>query len=630
VKLLHLALILAFFPHPANAVIDLEIRGPVAYATSGSTYTWTSQDCPLFFYEMDENLGNESIELTVSDGNQIRPNDIIYSTKSYINQFKYNNWGSFEAIGFQGKEYLAAYLYDNDDSQLRLARSSKEAIDMFQDNLISRILINDDSDYSGKSISDSEPLQLKEGYLLSIEGGSSENKQIRIVLSKNGNQVDNAYIKDDTTYRYTKKLGDFENVILIAIHFEKIFVGDNIRDDKFADIDGIWQISDDLIKLNDIKFNYNMEDIDLQEKSITISNGENIVLTSGKRIKLLWNIDELSLDKEIGIRVAKQKNIYYENPLRFYVYKKIYEPGTYQIRSPVQELLPGNMSIDADSFAGFYYDLNEGIHTEKIKLNISDEKELQKNGGIIYTTSSQKENFSYNEWGYFNVVGFMGRKFFASYNMDNNSILGESSNENLLGDRQQLSEVLMDYEDSDFDQSLDLRENDKLNLSEEYSLKVKSIDINGNKVYLELFKGNDSKESKVIVPSMEDPRNSTFVYKANLGKAKNITLIAVHFDAAFRGSEEAVTTVDGIWQISERAIDVGDNQKFDIMKVTSVDKIEGKITLINSKRILLKGNQKIMNSIWIMTSDDQKRFCIYRDAVLPQHRAIIIPRELKN
>lgn len=627
-KLLYLAFVflLAFFPSPAEGVIDLEIRGPVAYATSGLTYLWNSQNCPLFFYEMDDNLGNEAISLTVSDDNIIKPNYIKYSTLSYINQFEHKNWGFFEAIGFQGKQYIASYLYDEDNPTHKLCNSLKEVVDIFQDNLISRILINDDYD-KYKRITISEPLQLKEGYLLSIVGGSSENNQLRIELRENGNLVNASLITDDMTYKYKKKLGDYENVILIAVHFKTVFIGDN---QCFADIDGVWQISSYPIKLKNVDFN-NMaiSNIDSEKKSITISNEENIALAPGKHAKLLWSIRELSLNDEIGIRVAKHKNVYYESPFRFYIYKKIREPGSYQIRGPILEILTGVINIDANSFAGFYYDLDEGINTEELKLNISNEKELEIKNGIIYTTSSKKESYSYDEWGYFNALGFMGRKFFASYDIDNNIAFGKSNDGNLLGDKQQLSEVLMDYDDTYFGK-LVLREEDELNLSEGYHLRVKSIDIDGNKVYLELYKGNDFKESKVILPSKGDPVNATFFYNANLGEAGNITLIKVHFNEAMQGSEEAVTSIDGIWQISETTIYVGDNQEFGNMEVESVDKNKGKITLVNKNRIQLKNDKEIMHGIWIRTSSDQKRFCIYRDVIIGQHKTFIIQRELKN
>ena len=85
-------------------------------------------------------------------------------------------------------------------------------------------------------------------------------------------------------------------------------------------------------------------------------------------------------------------------------------------------------------------------------------------------------------------------------------------------------------------------------------MSIKSIDIDGNKVYLELSKDGAVVDSKVISPSKDAATmaDKTYYYKKDIGDhQKDIVIIAAHFKNAFRGADQNLATVDGIWQVSE-------------------------------------------------------------------------------
>ena len=86
-------------------------------------------------------------------------------------------------------------------------------------------------------------------------------------------------------------------------------------------------------------------------------------------------------------------------------------------------------------------------------------------------------------------------------------------------------------------------------LEEGYVLAVKSIDIDGNKAYVELFKNGEVIDSKIVIPPQIE--NSLYVYSTDLGSFENIELIKVHFRSSFRGADEDLATIDRIWQASE-------------------------------------------------------------------------------
>ncbi len=81
-----------------------------------------------------------------------------------------------------------------------------------------------------------------------------------------------------------------------------------------------------------------------------------------------------------------------------------------------------------------------------------------------------------------------------------------------------------------------------MRLEEGYELAIQSIDIDGNKVHVELMKDGQVVDSRVIVTANEV--DDTYVYSWTEG-------IRVHFKNAFRGADQNLATIDSISQTSE-------------------------------------------------------------------------------
>jgi hypothetical protein len=122
------------------------------------------------------------------------------------------------------------------------------------------------------------------------------------------------------------------------------------------------------------------------------------------------------------------------------------------------------------------------------------------------------------------VIGFLGDGYFAAY--DNNVtedvlnanesvafLFDKSKNRNMMTN-EQISEVLAD---DDTEQTITSA--NPLKLEEGYQLAIKSIDIDGNKAYLDLSKDGQVVDSKVIQPSISNARigDKTYYYKVDLG-----------------------------------------------------------------------------------------------------------------
>ena len=51
----------------------------------------------------------------------------------------------------------------------------------------------------------------------------------------------------------------------------------------------------------------------------------------------------------------------------------------------------------------------------RITTTITEGNKLEEPNGIAYTTTAQKNDFEFEDWGYYNVIGFLAEKYFAGY-----------------------------------------------------------------------------------------------------------------------------------------------------------------------------------------------------------------------
>ena len=199
----------------------------------------------------------------------------------------------------------------------------------------------------------------------------------------------------------------------------------------------------------------------------------------------------------------------------------------------------------AADFAGFYYDIDDDIKTEELTTVVTDGK-LAEPDGVTYNTKAMAKDFEFEDWGQYNVIGFMAEKYFAGYidtaDTTDDVLFEKSEDENVLSD-EQLLKIL-----TDDDAEMTVTSGTPLKLEEGYELGIKSIDIDGNKVYLELSKDGSVVDSKVISPSKDGATmlDKTYYYKKDVGDSKDVVIVAAHFKNAFRGADQDLATIDGI------------------------------------------------------------------------------------
>ncbi|HPM26809.1 MAG TPA: S-layer protein domain-containing protein, partial [Methanothrix sp.] len=74
------------------------VRGHFAYGDG----VWRADDFGWFYYDLDEDLGGEMLQIDLKD-RTAEKGHIVYSSKIWTEQFQYGPWGSFQRVAFFGK-----------------------------------------------------------------------------------------------------------------------------------------------------------------------------------------------------------------------------------------------------------------------------------------------------------------------------------------------------------------------------------------------------------------------------------------------------------------------------------------------------------------------------------------------
>jgi S-layer protein (TIGR01567 family) len=248
------------------------------------------------------------------------------------------------------------------------------------------------------------------------------------------------------------------------------------------------------------------------------------------------------------------------------------------------------------TFSGFFYDLENEVGTERLTVDLEPNERSLETGKISYSTKPEATDFEFDDWGEYEVIGFMAEKYFAGYKAsdlinDDRSLINDG----------QLRRVLVDS-----DEEKTVTTGSVLPLEEGYELRIKQIDIDGNKVYMALAKDGDEIDSKVIDPSNLD--SSTYNYEVEVA-GEDTSLILAHISNVFASTESALVTIDGLFQISDTYASVEDGDKYGKMEIKSVSD-EG-VEMENEDSLTLRRGStvEIFGDVSFLVADaDELRF----------------------
>ncbi|HET8687094.1 MAG TPA: S-layer protein domain-containing protein, partial [Methanosarcina sp.] len=411
---------------------------------------------------------------------------------------------------------------------------------------------------------------INETQQLSIE----TNKAADVTWYRNGQQVDSASGVTSDTYQNVSSSAATYNITVVAQNGTET-----------ASYQWDWTIS-----ANGVSVNVNPPEGTIkveQGKSQTFSISSS---TSGQNINVDWYVNDVKQETETDVNVPSSSfefkgNTTAENTKDYTIKAVASDPNNFYSQSTqtwtVKVEVPSsgnriwdekkNMSStytwDAQSYSGFYYDLDSGISSEK--MTIENIKRSIDAGNIKYETEPTETGFEYNNWGSYQVIGFMAEKYFAGYDETNSKVIGDDVS--LISDGI-LSKILVDSDDKKSAYA-----GDSLPLEEGYSLNIVEVDVNGNTVWVQLEKdGNVVDESFVS-------SGGNYVYKTKLGEAEDVPIIIAHFGNVFSGAETSAVFIDGLFQVSDNYVELKNGDTFGAMEVKSISSNE--ITMENGDNI---------------------------------------------
>jgi S-layer protein (TIGR01567 family) len=519
-------------------------------------YSWTAMSYSGFYFDLDSGIGSEKLTIKLDSNTDriIDEKDMEYSTAPIKTDFNQRNWGSYQVIGFMAEQYFAGY---TDDTEF-----SSNDISLMADGELSKVLIDSDEK---KSLFTGSSLVLEEGYELTIVEVDMNGNSLLVNLNKDGELLDMDVISSEDDYVYKKDLGSNEDVAIIAVRFDDVFRG---SETNAVLIDGIFQISENFMKIeaND-EFGI-MEVNSIGDNEITMTNPDSIDLSRGDTVKIMGKLKFIVAD---------------DDTLRFGPIVDMSEPGTYELRGTIAE--DEKLKWTPLNFEGFYYNIDEGIGTESLEVEDLSGRTIDK-GDLVYRSKAQDASFEHDQWGEFQVVGFFAEKYFAGY--PDNEFTNDVS---ILSDGQ-LSEVLIDTDDL-----VTLYSGTSLVLEDGYELKIVEVDADGSNVMVRLVKYGNELDTGIV--SSDDD----YVYEKDIGSTDDVPIIVVHFKNIFSGTESNAVFVEGIFQISEEVIEIEADETFGLMIVNSFSSDE--IVLENDDSIgLTRGKDiEIMGNIFFKVAD---------------------------
>ncbi|WP_135644078.1 S-layer protein domain-containing protein [Methanococcoides vulcani] len=522
------ALMVLSFVSVASAADSVEIRSPVFSGADDSalnTYTTDFTDFAAFWYDIDEGLGSEAFVITY-DGDADRTLDegSLEYTADVINvAYTYGGWADngeeFQKLGFLAEEYVPV----NGDLQI-----------------LSTLIMDDDEKYTMRV---GQTLDLGEGFALTPKQIDVDGNKVWLELTKDGEFLDDDVYNtennvDESSWDYEADVAGEEDVIVMRVHINEVFQG---QVDSLAIIEGIWLMSDEAMEIADDEEFGKMEVTGADANTITLATTEDITLSED---------DTIELTETIGIQVADD-----DAELRFYFFEEITEPGTVEIRGTVAAPAgAGDQTWTPAEFAGFFYDIDDDIVYEELFIAWNaDNRTVVEDGGIVYTATMDQVDYAFAGWAdspadnQFTKMGFLAKEYVP-----------------VNDDPQILSTLILDD-----DEKYTMRVGQTLDLGEGFALTPKQIDVDGNKVWLELTKDGEFLDDDVY-NTENNIDNSSWDYEADVAGEEDVVVMRVHINEVFQGQVDSLAIVEGIWLMSDEAMEIADDEEFGILTVEAV------------------------------------------------------------
>jgi S-layer protein (TIGR01567 family) len=560
------ALMVLSFVSVASAADTVEIRSIVFEGDNLTDLTTTGfvqtnfTDFAAFYYDLDAGVGSETIRIFTDAGNVSGERTIDAGGMEY--------YADIQNVSFADSTYLAEYDMDGTGSGLvgeydKIGFFAEEYVPINRDaSLLSKLIIDSDDKFTLRV---GQTLELGDGFAITPKQIDVEGNKVWIELTKDGKFLDDDVIDaasgkiTDRIYAYTADVAGETDVPLVLVHVKEVFQG---QVDSLAIIEGFWAISDEVMEIesDDTFGEFEVESLAnglFGANGLTLKNEDSLSLTDDTVVDLA---DGLS------IRVADTD----DGSLRFYFAKEYTEPGTYEVRGEVKT---ASAIWTSSNFAGFYYDLDANVSSETLVVTESDRDIAVK--GVVYTTTIQN-------------VTFEDGTYLAEYDIDGDTgLAGEYDKIGffaeeyvpIAGNPDILSKLIVDSDDK-----MTLRVGQTVELGDGFAITPKQIDVEGNKVWIELTKDGKFLDDDVIDAASGKITDRIYAYTADVAGETDVPLVLVHVKEVFQGQVDSLAIIEGYWAISDEVMEIESGDTFGEFEVSiKVDSLvmenDGTLTL---------------------------------------------------
>ncbi|MCC4770348.1 PGF-pre-PGF domain-containing protein [Methanosarcina sp. DH2] len=568
---------------------NVEIRSPVFDGSNiddvitkygvGGTLTIDATQFAAFYYAIDDNVKTESFsirDVAGTQGNIIGEGGIVYQTTIQATNYKFEDWGMYPVIGFFAEQYIPL----NPDRADKLAK----------------LVLDSDDEYS---IRIDEILDLGEGYAIEARQVDADGNKVWLEFTKDGEFIDDEIfsVVSGSNSTWEVELDGIQgedNVVVLRVRVNQIFqdaVG------SIAQIEGIWLIDyvnamtitpdDEFGKLNDIRI-----------------NGDTLFITNENTFTLTRNSDQ-EIAQGLYFKVADTP----ANGLRFYVFKQITDPGTYEIRGQVASGT-GEFTWDATNFAGLYYDLNDDVFTESLKVSGMSGNVIPESG-LVYETTIEMVNYEYFKpsvsWDQYPVMGFFGEQYIP--------INPDRANK--------FAKLVLDSDDK-----YTIRIGELLDLGQGYAIEAKQIDIYGEKVWLEFTRNGEFVDDEIF--SVDSNSNSTWEVELDDIQGENgVVVLRVHVNQVFQGAVDSIVQIKGLWLIDyTNAMTITSDDEFGVLNDVSIN---GNTLRISNENIfiLTRGSkEEIGQGMFFKIADtpvSELRYYPFVEKIIGENNSKLLP-----
>lgn len=233
-----------------------------------------------------------------------------------------------------------------------------------------------------------------------------------------------------------------------------------------------------------------------------------------------------------------------------------------------------DITYDYANFGAFWFDLKKNHSSEVMTVNVTGRDIAEED--LVYTCTPRMIKYKNPDlnttYGKYKIMGFMAEKYICYDNKTD-----------------QLVKLLINQKSS---VKKMLTTGDSMEFAEGYMLDAQEIDLEGDKVFLRLYKDGKEIDASVVLGG------DTYTYEDE----DDVLLFSCLIDSVFRGTESNMVVVKYVFLRSADIIDVKTGDTFGVMKVKSTS---GSIVLKSDETLTLDKDDEveIMDGLYFKVAD---------------------------